>query len=215
MEVPHRRAAERVPTPEPLPGTIGEVSMTVAEIARLGCRIKHEPRLVVGSTWDDVIFQWGKNQLRFHAEIVWSKLLLEGGTKSYESGLRFSDDDKAELAKLQLILETYLDDSLYEVGGVSDDEVEDRAGAPPKPIIPTPFFGDPDASLPGEAYREYRLIGEEWRTQEIDVPLQPRDGFCLPATTPDSDVEGYKISYAAADEATQRMIRASLEMKIK
>jgi hypothetical protein len=188
---------------------VGEVPMQVVEIARLGCRMLHDPRLPVGSKWD-VSFQWGKNELRFHAELVWSKLLLTGGKKSYESGLRFSDDNKTELDKLRRILAVYLGEKLKDT--VPDKGSEGEGAAP---FLSTPFFGDPDASLPGEGFREYRLMGEEWQEREIEVPLQPRDGFCLPADTPVDDVKGYKTSYLAADDATRRMIRASLEIKVR
>ena len=208
MEVLQRRAAERVPTPEPLPGMVGEVPMKVVEIARLGCRMLHDPRLPVGSKWN-VSFQWGADELRFHAELVWSKLLLTGGVKSYESGLRFDDNEVASLAKLKGILDRYLSDTLK-------DTVPGGQASSASPFLgSTPFFGDPDASLPGEDYREYRLDGDRWQEREIEVPLQPRDGFCLPASTPEEDVEGYKTSYLAADDATRRMIRASLEIKVK
>lgn len=187
---------------------VGEVPMQVVEIARLGCRMCHEPRLPVGSK-HLVSFRWGSEQLRFRAELVWSKLLLTGGKKSYESGLRFDDSETEELAKLKRILGGYLDQSLTEAGGGAEGDASSPF------LSSSPFFGDPDASLPGEAYHEYRLVGGTWEEREIEVPLQPRDGFCLPASTPPGDVEGYKTSYAAADDATRRMIRASLEMKVK
>lgn len=186
---------------------VGEVPMQVVEIARLGCRMLHDPRLPVGSKWN-VSFRWGSSELRFHAELVWSKLLLTGGKKSYESGLRFSDDDKTELEKLKRILSNYLGEKLK-------DTVPTKPAGDETPFLSTPFFGDPDASLPGEGYREYRLVGSSWQEREIEVPLQPRDGFCLPAGTPEAEVDGYKTSYMAADDATKRMIRASLEIQVK
>jgi hypothetical protein len=208
VDVIQRREAERVPPPEPLPGKVGDVPMQVVEIARLGCRMLHEPRLPVGSKWN-VSFVWGSDELRFHAELVWSSLLLTGGKKSYESGLRFSDADTEELARLKRILASYLSATLKDT--VPDRETD---AEPVSPFLATPFFGDPDALLPGEGYREYRLLGDKWQEREIDVPLQPRDGFCLSATAATDDVDGYKKSYLAADDATRRMIRASLEIQV-
>lgn len=209
MNVLQRRAAERVPPPEPLPGMVGETPMHVVEIARLGCRIAHEPRLPVGSKWN-VSFRWGSDVLRFRAELVWSQLMLTSGKKSYESGLRFNDEDVAELEKLKRILTAYLTRSLE--GTVPPAQPE---GDEAPPFMSAPFLGDPDGSGSGEVYREYRLVGGKWQSRDIEVPLQPRDGFCLPESTPAEEVEGYKTSYMAADEATRRMIRASLEMTVR
>lgn len=169
----------------------------------------HDPRLPVGSKWN-VSFRWGRDTLRFRAQLVWSKLLLTGGKKSYESGLRFNDEDTVELEKLKRILAVYLRESLGETVPAAG-----AGSSAPAPFMSAPFFGDPDASLPGEGYREYRLVGDKWQSREIDVPLQPRDGFCLPADMPESEVEGYKTSYHAADDVTRRMIRASLEIQVK
>jgi hypothetical protein len=210
-----RRVAERILVEPQIEGILAENPGRIGEIATLGCRFEHVPRLAIGTTMP-LSFRWEGLEIALHAKIVWSELKLSGGEKFYHSGLKFNDGDTEALKRVR----TALDRHLKRVVSALFPELPlvpfSRSGAA-APFLAAPFMSGPEppAKRPEPtSYLEFRWRSNRWDESEVPVLSQPRDGLSFPSEFDADEIESWKAAFERAEEPVRRMIRAALELRI-
>ena len=209
-----RRVAERILVEPQLEGMLADNPGRIGEIATLGCRFEHLPRLAIGTTMP-LSFRWEGFAISLQAKIVYSELKLAGGEKFYHSGLQFGDGDPEALRKVRSALERHLKRVVSALFPYLRLDPGPAPGA--VPFFATPFMSAPEppaAKREPIGYLEFRWKGGRWDRAEVPVLSQPRDGLSFPNDFDPDEIEAWQRAYQDAEEAVRRMIRASLELRI-
>lgn len=190
------------------PGRIGE-------IATLGCRFEHQPRLAIGTTMP-LTFRWEGLQIALQTKIVWSELKLAGGEKFYHSGLQFGDGNAEALKKVRTALDRHLKRVVSALFPYLTLEPVPKPSAGAIPFMASPFLTaeEPEKTGVPSSFLEFRWKNGRWDKTEAPALSQPRDGLSFPADFDDEEIAGWQRAYEGADEPVQRMIRAALELRI-
>ncbi|MBI2214440.1 MAG: hypothetical protein HYU52_12410 [Acidobacteria bacterium] len=210
-----RRVAERILIEPQLEGMLADNPGRIGEIATLGCRFEHNPRLAIGTTMP-LSFRWEGLQIALQAKIVYSELKLSGGEKFYHSGLQFLDGNAEALGRVRTALQRHL------TRVVSALHPELPLTPPAKasssiPFMATPFMSaaeEPPKKAAPTGYLEFRWRNDRWDMTERPALSQPRDGLSFPNNLDGDEIESWKRAFVSADDPVRRMIRAALELRI-
>jgi hypothetical protein len=217
MSDEQRRVAERILLQPELDAMLADTPGKIGEIAALGCRFQHAPRLAIGTAMP-LRFTWEGEAIELRSKIVWSELKFSGGEKYYHSGLQFAEGVAAELAKLQTALGKHLTRVLRRKFPELPLVMKPKPSAGAVPFMSTPFLSRPappdiePASASG--YLEFRWREGRWEMKENTVLSQPRDGLSFPASLEPDAIESWKRCFEGAEEPVRRMIRAALELRV-
>lgn len=211
-----RRVAERILIEPQLEGMLADNRGRIGEIATLGCRFEHVPRLAIGTAMP-LTFRWEGLQIVLQTKIVWSELKMTGGEKFYHSGLQFGDGDAEALKRVR----TALDRHLKRVVSALFPELPlvpvSRSAAGAVPFMPAPFMSTASArakAVEPSLYQEFRWKNGQWERAEAPALSQPRDGLSFPIDFDIDEIAAWQRAYQDAQEPVQRMIRAALELRI-
>lgn len=222
MTEDERRRSRRIKFDEPVRGRVGGVSVSVLDIGLQGSKLEHQAAIPVGST-AEFSFKWEGHSLEFSAKIVrcelqWSK----DGTKIFHSGLDFvllHGESESHLRRLV-------------VGEPPVEEPLVTTGAPPPSWEPTPFLRFDDQEMlelvaaeeemaerrrsAATPFVECRLGADgRWTRTPVFDSRSPADGFTVPASDDDRELDLLCKTYEAADAPTRVRIRASLEARTR
>ena len=210
-----RRVAERILLEPELPAMLADTPGKIGEIATLGCRFEHAPRLAIGTAMV-LRTTWEGQTIALPSKIVWSELKIAGGEKYYHSGLQFAEDAGAELGKLRASLGKHLTRVLAARFPELPLAAKPKSAVASVPFMSSSFLASEPAPAPPAAtgYLEFRLCGGAWEMGETPALSQPRDGLSFPASMEPDDIEIWKGCFERSDEPVRRMIRAALELRI-
>jgi len=211
-----RRVAERILIEPQLEGMLADNPGRIGEIATLGCRFEHLPRLAIGTAMP-LTFRWEGLQIALQAKIVWSELKLAGGEKFYHSGLQFGDGNPEALKQVRMALDRHLRRVVAALFPDLPLDPVSKAAAAAVPFMAAPFLAaaeEPPKPIAPSGFHEYRWKNGRWDKTEVPALSQPRDGLSFPGDFDADEVASWQHAYETAEEPVQRMIRAALELRI-
>ena len=217
MQAEQRRIAERILIAPELEAVLADTPGRIGEIATLGCRFEHAPRLPIGTSMP-LRLTWEGQPIALRTKIVWSELKLTGGDKFYHSGLQFGDEAPAELAKIRVALGKHLTRVLANLFPELPLVAKPRPVVGAVPFMATPFLSvgvEQAAPKPASAtFLEFRLRNGKWDTLETPALSQPRDGLSFPASFDPEAIEIWRSCFERSEEPVRRMLRAALEIRV-
>ncbi|MCM2314694.1 MAG: PilZ domain-containing protein [Thermoanaerobaculia bacterium] len=217
-----RRTSKRITFDEPVRGRVGGVAVSVLDIGLHGSKLAHQAAIPVGST-ADFSFSWNGHTLEFSAKIVRCELQgFKDGKKVFHSGLDFvllRGEAESHLRRIVL-------------GAQPVDEPLVTADAPPPSWAPTPFLRFDDEEMlelvaaeeeiaerrrsAATPFIECRLGTDgRWTRTPVFDSGSPADGFTVPGSEDDRELDLLCRTYEAADAQTRVRIRASLEARTR
>ncbi|MFA6954729.1 MAG: hypothetical protein WC538_02520 [Thermoanaerobaculia bacterium] len=211
-----RRVAERILIEPQLEGMLADNPGRIGEIATLGCRFEHLPRLAIGTAMP-LTFRWEGLQIALQVKIVWSELKLAGGEKFYHSGLQFGDGNPESLKNVRTALDRHLRRVVAALFPYLPLDPASKASAASIPFMAAPFLSaveEPAKTIVPSGFQEYRWKSGRWDKTSASALSQPRDGLSFPNDFDTDEIESWQRAYQEAEEPVQRMIRAALELRI-
>lgn len=217
-----RRKSRRITFAEPVLGRVGGVSVSVLDIGLQGSKLEHQAAIPVGST-ADFSFTWEGHSLEFSAKIVRCELQgFKDGRKVFHSGLDFVRLHGESESLLRRIV-------------VGEEPVEEplvATGAPPPSWEPAPFLRFDDEEMlqlvaaeeemaerrrsAAKPFIECRLGADgRWTRRPVIDSSSPADGFTVPGSDDDRELDLLCRTYEAADAQARTRIRASLEARTR
>ncbi len=188
-----RREFQRLPLESPLPGTLGNTTVTIVEIGVLGAGVKHDSP--IASEYEELHFQFDGNDIGMRCEVV--------RTKDTQSGIRFLsalDDSGDKLRAMLAKLVTH--------------EFEVRRNHPPNTIPAVSVDGDKTVRGADAGFLTYRLENGVWRKRRVFLPEQPSMGFTVARTEDSAEMQRLCRVYEASDEEGRRLIRLFAELSV-
>lgn len=207
-----RRQVERVRLREPLSAFIANRRVWIVDIGLLGCRIEHGEPLDEGSMVT-LLFRASGDDIAIECSVTYTKvqpILLQTREMSvYQSGLAFERSTPNAMAAVRQIV-------AKEVTTLLEAQRRNARGESPWPKDVS-FFSNAKAERSGDrsVYVQCRLSPKgSWTRTPVYKPLQPADGFTLPASTAIEEIETLCRSYEDADDAGRHLIRACAELSV-
>lgn len=188
-----RREFQRLRLDSPVPGTFGNVEVTIVEVGILGARIEHTTPLP--SQYDDLVFRFGGNPIHMRCEVV--------RTSDAVSGVRFlaavgeSGDHLRDMLARLVVLE------LERKHDSSATRLRIRA-----------IDGDRTVRGADAHFLSYWYEGGEWRRRRVFLPEQPALGFTVARGEDAEEMQRLCAVYAASDEEGRRLIRLFAELSV-
>ena len=199
-----RRKFGRIELEQALPGTIGEVPVSVVEVSVAGCRVAHEVRFQPGQP-AEIRFVWNNQPMRFGCHIIRSSLFriaVSAGQKSiYHSGI--SLDQAYEES------DRFLRDMIgARVMRALEEQKANAHGLPPVSAWTYQV-------QKGDRFRRYEFTDGAWRKLDTRDSKQPPNGFTIAIAVDPFHVEMLQKTYQSANEEGRRLTRMLAELSIK
>ncbi|MGA7616674.1 MAG: hypothetical protein WBX15_15990 [Thermoanaerobaculia bacterium] len=215
-----RRRAERIRVPEPIETTVyGVGPALLLEIGLLGARIQTDSPLEEASAIE-LAFVWDEERIAFKGTVSHCSLqpaLSEAaGTSIYHVGIDLDEADGNSLATLKRMITSHVIRALEiqkanakGTGGVSTEDA-------------VPFLDSSsqkseggEGSVHPSVYLSLRLDAQgKWHRTAIYKPVQPADGFTLPATFREEEIDQLCRSWETAGEDERKLLRAFAELAL-
>lgn len=192
-----RRRAERKHLDRVLPVNVGRCDGVFVDVSMRGAKIRHKGALRRGATVR-ITFEWNRQRFSASAEVLASRVVALGvhadESTTYESRFRYVSMSLESSGLLVRVLAAIGNEELRSwVGNLKgfDDG-------------PRPLAHVVDRC---SGYIRCRPLGLRWEKKWTRDPVQPPDGFALPAGTDPADVDSLCRAWGSMDHDARRLVQ--------
>lgn len=207
-----RRRFQRLKLAKPILARMGDGNALILDIGIGGAFVEHYGEATPGQQFK-VAFRWQSQDVEFETEVARSEVVKQAGGDGRSvvshTGLRFVHTSPEAETRLQDMLTSFIGKLL--AAQRANANGDDRRASDPTILEQI-----------GEARRKrrrgfisYRLVGGKWWRVSTESPLQPVDGFTVPAFEEDEELEALCSTYESADEDGRRLIRLVAELSVR
>jgi len=193
----NRRGAERTRLTRVLTALVGRHEGVFVDISMRGAKMRH-PGGLQRHSMVRIAFAWGRQRFSANAEVLASRIVClgtrDGEPAVYESRFRFDSMTPESSELLARVIVAVGNDELRTwVGNLkgSGDETHTATQAP----------------APGQGFLRCRRVGNSWEKKWTRDPVQPKDGFVLPAGTDPAEVAALCRTWETLDDDGRHLLR--------
>lgn len=195
-----RRGAPRLRVPETIVVYLGRSEGTLVDVNEQGARVRHATAVGRGTSVR-IAFTWHRRHFSAAARVLSSRIVaLDGPT--YESRVQFVDVDRVSVDTMRELMATIENTDLRRA-------VENLRGM---------ISGTAAAGFTVQAHGFFRcryFAGGQWEKKWTRDPMQPDQGFTLPATLSDFELAQVCRSYERIDADARQLLRTIAEQIIQ
>lgn len=197
-----RRAIERIRMAPALPGQLGSMAVGILDVSLTGAGIEHASPLQVGAAMR-LSFRWEGDEIALPCTVIRSRLVgFAAGSekKLYASGLSFDRKGLGSEHPVRRMIEGSVRRAL-------EAQVSNARGIRLRNEEAPPRFET--------GFCCFRLQDGRWRKAKTQNPMQPPEGFTVPASEDPDQLELLCKLYERCEDPLKHMIRILAQLSVE